>query len=136
LHLATGKKSNPLPLPPKYKEILVAKLIKTVFSLRYGVIILALVIGGGFFGLRPLIVWAQSLLYPANMEQFLAQDARMQKEVVRLGLKGQGAEAAVKLKQIADRDLQMAANLPPSLKRNFERSAARFQELAMAVSRQ
>lgn len=106
-----------------------AKLIKTVFSFRYGVIILALVIGSGVF------VWAQHALYPANMEQFLAQDARMQKEVVALAIKGRGAEAAVKLEQIAGRDLQIAASLPPAMKRTFERSAARCRELAMSLSR-
>ena len=106
-----------------------AKLRKTVFSFRCGVIILALVIGSG------VVAWALQVLYPANMEQFLAQDARMQKEVVALAVKGRGAEAAVKLEQIADRDLKMAANLPPTSKRTFERSAARSLELARSLSR-
>ena len=106
-----------------------AKLIKTVFSFRYGVIIIALVIGS------VVLVWALQALYPDNMEQFLAQDARMQKEVVALAIKGRGAEAAAKLEQIADRDLRIAAFLPSSFKRTFERSAARCRELARSVSR-
>lgn len=108
---------------------MVAKLIKTVFSFRYGVIILALVIGSVVIG------WAVQSLFPDNMEQFLAQDARMQKEVVALAIKGRGAEAAAKLGQIADRDLRIAAFLPSSFKRTFERSAARCRELARSVSR-
>jgi hypothetical protein len=107
----------------------VAKLIKTVFSFKYGLIIIALVIGS------VVIVWALQALYPDNMEQFLAQDARMQKEVVALGIKGRGAEAAAKLEQIADRDLKIAAFLPSSFKRAFERSAARCRELATSLSK-
>ena len=120
---------------PRNREIKVPKLMKTVFSLRYGVIIFALLIWSGVFGPRPSPVWAQPVMYPANMEQFLAQDARLQKEAVALAVKGKGAEAADKLEQIADRDLKMAANSPPTLKRTFERSAARCRELARSLRR-
>jgi hypothetical protein len=106
----------------------VAKSIKTVFSFKYGLIIIALVIGS------VVIVWAVQALYPDNMEQFLAQDARMQKEVVASGIKGRGAEAAAKLEQLADRNLKIAAFLPSTFKRTFERSAARYRELARSVS--
>lgn len=106
-----------------------AKLMKTVFSFKYGVIILALVIGSVVLG------WALQSLFPDNMEQFLAQDARMQKEAVSLAIKGRGAEAAAKLEQIAERDLRIAAFLPSSFKRTFERSAARCRELARSLSR-
>ena len=106
-----------------------ARSMKTVFSFKYGAIILALVIGSVVLG------WALQSLYPDNMEQFLAQDARMQKEVVALAIKGRGAEAAAKLEQLADRDLRIAAFLPSAFKRTFERSAARCRELARSVSR-
>lgn len=104
-----------------------AKSIKAVFSFRYGVIILAIIIGSVVIG------YALQSLYPANMEQYLAQDARMQKEAVSLAIKGRGPEAAAKLQQIADRKVSMAANLPPRLKRAFEQNAARFRELARSV---
>lgn len=110
-------------------------LIKTIFSFRCRVIIFTLVIWSGVFGPRPSIVWAQPVMIPTNMEQFLAQDARMQKQVVELALKGKGDEAADKLEQIADRDLKMAANLPPTLKNTFKRSAARCRELARSLRR-
>jgi hypothetical protein len=117
-------------------ENMVPKSIKTLFSFRYGVIIFALIIWSGVCGSRASTVWAQPVMYPANLEQFLAQDARMQKEAVALALKGRHAEAADKLEQIADRDLKMAAHSPPTLKRTFERSAARCRHLAESMRRQ
>jgi hypothetical protein len=123
------------PLTPN-KEMIMLKITKTNFPFKYILILCALVIWSIDFSPMPSTVWAQSAMMPTNLEQFWAQDARMQKQVVRLAVQGKGAEAANILDQIADRDLKMADNLPSPLKNRFKIYAARCRELAKSMRRQ